>query len=64
MIMNCSLCLNSHPQIVLQRTLSSYFSQSEVYRAVIFGLFAQEPSMSILKKLLLLLTNAIFKLAI
>ena len=36
MIMNCSLCLNSHPQIVLQRTLSSYLSQSEVYRSVIF----------------------------
>lgn len=36
MIMNCSLCLNSHPQIVPQRTLSSYLSQSEVYRPVIF----------------------------
>lgn len=37
MIMNCSLCLNSHPQIVLQWTLSSYLSQSEVYRPVILG---------------------------
>lgn len=37
MIMNCSLCLNSHPQIVLHWTLSSYLSQSEVYRPVILG---------------------------
>lgn len=37
MVMNCSLCLNSHPQIGLQWVLSSYLSQSEVYRPVILG---------------------------